>query len=254
MVTSHLRWLLGIACAAGLIHALAAQTSPSPTFEVASIKPNKSGAPGVGAAGDRFSNGQIRTTNIPLRLLIQQAFERMQKDLVVGGPAWMESERWDIAAKADSPTAAMLPMIRALLADRFKLVTHHEMRERPIYELVMARPDGRFGPSLHPSTGPSDFRDVAGVFTARAVPIVRLVDVLRLPTQRIVVDRTGLSGTYDIDLHWAPIGPTAAGGSPAAEDVSIFTAVKEQLGLKLESTREAVDVLVIDHVEKPTED
>ena len=105
-----------IACGLAL-HVLA--QAPAPTdrlaFEVASIKLNRSGVGPVGAPGDRFSNGQFRTTNIPLRLLMRQAFERMQTDEIEGGPAWLDTDRWDITAKAESPTAKMLPMIGTLL-------------------------------------------------------------------------------------------------------------------------------------------
>src|SRR2546423_3499118 len=141
----------------------AAAEQKEPAFDVTSAKQNTAGAAAVGAG--RFSNGEFRTINIPLRLLMRQAFQRMQDDELVGGPPWLDTDRWDIAAKADSPTADMLPMIRTLLADRFKLITHHETRERSIYALVVARRDGRLGPSLRPSTGKSDFRDTGAAFT-----------------------------------------------------------------------------------------
>jgi uncharacterized protein (TIGR03435 family) len=258
MLKSRLFGAVGIVAVAGGV--LVAQTPTSPAFEVASIKPNKSGLGPVGGPGDRFSNGELQTTNIPLRLLIRQAFQRMQKDEIEGGPAWMDTDRWDIVAKAESPTGDMLPMIRNLLADRFKLVTHYETRERPIYALVIARRDGRLGPSLRPSTEPSDNRQLAGAFTAHGVPFKLLVDVLAASVQQRVIDRTKLSGTYDIDLHWAPMGLRLQSDSQTLSDVnpsdapSIFTALQEQLGLKLESTKGPVDVLVIDHVEHPTAD
>jgi uncharacterized protein (TIGR03435 family) len=181
----------------------------------------------------------------------------MQEDEIEGGPAWMDSDRWDIAAKAGSPTAAMLPMIRTLLADRFKLVTHHETRELPVYELVLARRDGRLGPSMRPSTGQSRFQQRIGVLTGSAVPINILVTTLANAglVRRAVIDRTGLSGTYDIELHWGVDIPAGRGiDVPPSDAPSIFTAVQEQLGLKLESTKGSVDVLVIDHVERPAED
>src|SRR5205814_1064416 len=105
---------------------------------VASVKANKSGAPGAGAAGDRFSNGQWRTTNMPLRLLMRQVFERFQELDLTGGPGWLDIDRWDINAKSDSPTADMRAMMRTVLADRFKLITHHETRTAPIYTIVLA--------------------------------------------------------------------------------------------------------------------
>jgi uncharacterized protein (TIGR03435 family) len=152
----------------------------------------------------------------------------------------------------------MLPMMRALLAERFKLVTHHEVRSLPIYSVVIARGDGRLGTSLRPSTEPRRLvQDGLGVFIVRGETIERLAVRLSQAARRPVVDRTGLSGTYDIDLHFAPLGlatATGADASPPTDAPSIFTAVQEQLGLKLEATTAPVDVLVIDHVEKPTAD
>jgi len=234
----------------------AAQTPPSPAFEVASVKANTSGALNVGGAGDRFANGQYQTTNIPLRLLMRQAFERSQNIDFVGGPSWIDTDRWDIKAKADSPTADMRPMIRTLLAERFKLVTHRETRQLPIYALLIARSDGRLGSSLHRSDEPRRLvQDTYGVFIARGETIEGLARRLNQAVRRPVVDRTGLSGTYDVDLRFAPLGPASpADVSSAADAPSIFTAVQEQLGLKLEATTGALDVLVIDRVERPTED
>jgi uncharacterized protein (TIGR03435 family) len=233
-----------------------AQSAPSSTFEVASVKVNRSGAPYIGGAGDRFSNGQFRTTNIPLRVLIRQAFERYQDDEVVGGPSWLDTDRWDIVAKAESPTAPMLPMIRTLLFDRFKLTTHHETRERPVYALVLARRDRRIGPSLREAVGPSSFRGSTGVVAGRAVAIRLLATLLGSAVSRPVIDRTGLTATYDVDLRWKPLGPNVpTSNDQALSDLpDIFTAVEEQLGLKLEPSKGSVDVLVIDHVERAAED
>ncbi len=234
---------------------LHAQSPPEPAFEVASVKANRSGAPYVGAAGDRFSNGQFRTTNIPLRLLMRQAFERFQDDDVIGGPGWLDTERWDIVAKAESPTADMLPMIRSLLAERFKLSTHLDTRERPIYLLTIARSDGRLGPSLRPGTGPATSLGASASVTGRAMSMSRLASLIGSAVRRRVTDRTGLSGTYDVELRWNPVGLAAAPPADATSDSpDIFTAVREQLGLSLESSRGPVDVLVIDRVERPTED
>lgn len=112
------------------------------------MKPNRSGQPGLGAPGDGAANGRYRVTNVPLRGLMREAFQRWQDDEIMGGPSWLDTDRWDIVAKVDSPTAAIWPRVRTLLADRFKLVTHHETRELPMYALVVARRDGRLGPNL----------------------------------------------------------------------------------------------------------
>jgi uncharacterized protein (TIGR03435 family) len=256
MAKSRVLSMVVISTVGALAGGMSAQTPLSPAFEVASVKSNKSGAPNVGAAGDRFANGQFQTTNIPLRLLMRQAFERWQNVDLVGGPAWIDTDRWDIKAKADSPAVDMRPMIRSLLGERFKLVTHHEMRALPIYAVTIARRDGRLGPSLRSSTEPfSLVQDRFGVYTVRGQTIEGLAARLNQAVRRPVVDRTGLRGTYDIDLHFAPLDPVpGAELSPPVDAPSIFTAVQEQLGLTLEATTGPVDVLEIDHVERPTED
>ncbi len=236
-------------------HAQPTPATPEPAFEVASVKANRSGAPYVGGAGDRFSDGEFRTTNIPLRLLMRQAFERWQADDVVGGPAWLDSDRWDIVAKAESRTANMLPMIRSLLAERFKLTVHHETKERPIYLLTVARRDGRLGPSLRPTTGPTSFLGSTGIVTGRAVTMRQLAALLGSAAGRPVTDRTGLRDTYDVELKWTPTGAAGASGGDVGRDgPDVFTAIQEQLGLKLEPSRGPLDVLVVDRVERPTDD
>jgi uncharacterized protein (TIGR03435 family) len=159
-------------------------------------------------------------------------------------------------------------MTRTLLADRFKLVVHGETREMPIYALVLARRDGTLGPQFHHSTvdcTASTARCGAGKtgdFTmhGEAIPMGQLLVGLLPWVDRFIVDRTGLTGIFDVDLQWTPgrLPPGAGppGGPPPVDPnrPSIFTAVQEQLGLKLESAKGPVDVLVIDHIERPTED
>ena len=234
------------------VHAQQAQPDREPAFQVTSVKPNRSGAPAVGGPGDRFASGQFHTTNIPLRLLIRQSFQLYQPDEIVGGPSWLDTDRWDIAGKTESPTATMLPMIRSLLRDRFKLATHFEKRDLPVYALVVARSDG-VGPALRPTGEPPNFRQGVGSLTGRA-SINVLVNTLASATQRHVVDRTGLRGTYEMNVHWTPANLPAGVVPDAPDSPSVFTAVQEQLGLKLESTTAPVDVLVIDKVEKPAAD
>jgi len=246
-------------------------------FEVASIKPNTSGETGIGAPGDGAVNGRYRVTNTTVRDLMRQAFQRWRDDEIIGGPSWLDTERWDIVAKADLPTSSIMPRVRTLLSDRFKLVTHHETRERPIFALVVARNDGRLGPNLRASdcvTGLKPdgtrcgLRIGVGTFVGSSVAMRTLVDgLLTSAVQRTVVDRTGLSGNYDVDLHWTPENiPERAAGTSHDQPVtvngasvdpngpSLFTALQEQLGLKLESTKGPIDVLVIDHVERPRPD
>ena len=162
----------------------------------------------------------------------------------------------------------MFPRVQTLLRDRFKLLTHRETRELPIYALNLDRRDGKLGPKLQRSTcaGGRDgtqqpcgrFRSGPGIFTANGVGLSLFTEVISPAVQRLVVDQTGLAGTFDMELHWLPddpaIGPQPNTPSPDPTDPSIFTALREQFGLKLEPARRPVDVFVIDRVEHPTED
>jgi uncharacterized protein (TIGR03435 family) len=226
-----------------------AQADREPAFEVTSVTQNTSGAQAVGGPADRFSNGEFHLTNVPLRLLIRQTFQVQEQELI-GGPAWMDTDRWDISGKTPSESAALLPMVRSLMRDRFKLATHFEKRDLPVYALVLMNTDGRLGPTIRPTTEPPNFRQGIGTLAGRA-PISVIVSVLAFATQRHIVDRTGLHGTYDVNLHWLPTNLPANVTPDVPNSPSIFTAVQEQLGLRLESTHAPVDVLVIDRVEKP---
>jgi len=240
----------------------------APTFEVASIKPNKSGPQGAG--GGIVPNG-VNITNLPLRAIIQLAYGIGQPSKVINAPNWIVTERFDITARASDRVqqGEIGRMLQALLKDRFSLVAHKEMREVTAYVLTMARPDGKLGPQLHVSSA-----ECAGLLDGTAAkdavrcgprpggpgklilvgsPISLTVNLLSLMLQGPVVDKTGLTGKYDLEVAFAPIVPAT---SPEAADPggpSIFTAFREQLGLKLDSGKTQEEVLVIDHVDRPTE-
>ena len=174
-VSSPLLLLTIVAVAVGVMASshVRADAEREPAFDVTSVKANTSGAIPIGGPGDRFSKGQLHTTNIPLRLLIRQAFQIPQDDELVGGPSWLDTERWDVAGKTESASAAMLPMVRSLLRDRFKLATHYEKRELPVYALVLARTDGQLGPTIRRTTEPPNFREGIGTLTGRAPRVDR---------------------------------------------------------------------------------
>jgi len=273
--------------------------APAPTgplsFEVATVKPNNSGENNI-----RFGlqpGGRFLATNAPARQMIIFAYQ-LQNFQLVDAPAWTQNERFDIQAKAEEGTATGVPatpgtigpmqrMMQSLLADRFKLAVHWETREMPIYALVVAKP-GQLGPQLKASTtdcaavfaaarrggGPPvppqpGVRPQCGMFGGRgsimagAFPMSQLAQTLSQQVQRIVVDKTGLTGTYDFEMTYTPeaggglgLPPGADPGAAAApqDGPSIFTALQEQLGLKLESQRGPVQVLVVDRMERPTPD
>jgi len=272
----------------------AAEAPANPVFEVASVRQNRSGEGFIRigmAPGGRFT-----ATNMPLRQLILMAYQ-VQPFQIDGGPSWMTSDRFDIVAKADRDVPPPAPgvagpmqfMMRALLADRFKLTLHNEQKEMPVYNLVVARADGKLGPQLKQSTtdcaaimaagrrgggppSPPSFNEpiqcgmrvLPGTLSAGGFPLSQFAQFLSTTVQRIVVDRTGLTGNFDVNMTWTPDQlpqgrgdpPPGAPPLPAIDPngPSIFTAVQEQLGLKLESTKAPVDMLVVDRAEHPTED
>jgi uncharacterized protein (TIGR03435 family) len=238
-----------------------AQTPPATAaFDVVSIKRSAAGGQESMVA---HPGGQLTATSLPLRFLIRATYQ-VQDDQIQGGPEWISTERFDVMAKAEAntPLPQLVPMLKALLRDRFKLVVHSEQRELPMFALVALPGNGRRGPGLRDTACAALDIDLnrpqqqrcanisqgRGRLTLRGMPLSQLLPFLAPVVNRTVVDRTALDGRYDIDLTWTP-----ELSSTAAEAVSIFTALQEQLGLKLESTKGPVDVLVIDHVERPTE-
>jgi uncharacterized protein (TIGR03435 family) len=274
---------LALTAAAVISVGAAAQTPPpvqaASAFEVASIRKN------VSVSDDAWvraqPGGRLTVSNNTLRNIIRNAYT-VQDYQIVGGPDWMNTERWDITAKAaeDTSPAQMLLLVRTLLAERFTLVIRHETREQPMFALVLARTDGRLGPQLRASPvdcaalfaaakargaqppATTNGRPTCGSRTSRgnmmttATPMADFARNIARFTGRPVVDRTGLTGSYDIDLAWTPEeGPPSADAAPPPGDgVSLFTALQEQLGLKLDAQHGPVDVLVIESVEPPTED
>ena len=257
-------FLIPLAFAAiGQSNGQAAQASDTkPSFEVATIKRNTS-LDGNGGMRNE-PGGRFEAVNAPAFWLVASAYSESMGGLrpsqIIGAPSWLESEHYDIAAKAANATDMSSVdktrlLLRSLLEDRFKLRVHREQREMPIYALVRARSDGTLGPRFKQST-PDCFQGSAkcgfaggplGRIKAEAITMDLLTQLLASASDRIVVDRTGLRGGFDIDLEWSP-------DQTASDKPSIFTAVQEQLGLKLESTKGPVPIIVIDHVERPTPD
>jgi bla regulator protein BlaR1 len=290
---------LAVVCATA---ALAAQVPPQapgaqealPSFEVASVRVNRS------AQGGRFirpqPGGRFETTNMRLRDLIGFAYQ-VRPFQIEGGPDWMDSVGFDIVAKAEGDVPPPLPgagpspqllMLRSLLIERFKLSVRRETKESAVYDLTLARADGRLGPNLSPSTtdcaallkaamkagGPpmppmQNDRMTCGMRMSPSrvdlggLSLTEFVNGLGMLLQRTVVDRTGLTGNYDATMTFSPeqlpglpLPPPGAAGTPPLDPnaPSLFTALQEQLGLKLESTRGPVEVLIVDRAEMPMED
>jgi uncharacterized protein (TIGR03435 family) len=274
-------WMLavGLSMAAGAL--LGAQAAPAPAFEVVSVKPNDSGAPGSSSLV--MAGGRYLATNATLRTMIRTAWQ-VHDDQIIGGPDWIGVDRFDLTAKAagNPPLQGFIVqarlMLRSALADRFKLVLQPERREIPVYALVLGRSDGRTGPQLtrtdpascagppraisvapgapepsEPSPCDSAFSRPAHL-SGRGRDASTLVAQIAQWADRVIVDRTGLTGQFDWDLQWTiePRSPEPAAAPTTG--VPFVTAVQEQLGLKLEPQRAPVDVLVIRRVERFTPD
>jgi uncharacterized protein (TIGR03435 family) len=260
-----------------------------PAFEVASVKPHSGNE---GPRGISFSpSGRFAWNRMTVRQLLQSAYGELGPKEVDGGPGWLSTDAFDIAATSPEALAEMAPdgtpvglfrRLRTLLEDRFALKAHIESRSRPVYALEPAATPVALGAGLtrvqidcaavtreaaagrrealpYGQQPPCSLSPAPGRVRGRAVSMAQLVGVLEAPAGRPVIDRTGLTGSFDLDLRWAfefPPGALINGQpAPAATDgPSIFTAVREQLGLKLEASRADVPVLVIDSVSRPTPD
>ena len=311
--------VLGVCAGIARPTAQAPVQAPAPTsLEVASVKPsNPNGSGPFGAFPMVLPQGVggLSASNITLRLLIRMSYG-VQDFQIIGGPAWQTTSKFDITAKATEGTATstqdLQPLIKAVLAERFKLKTHTEQREMPLYNLVLARSDNKLGPEMKASTsdcskaseemkkraealkgGPAalmsmlpkpgetmkcavspaiDPSNLGAGFGMRGdgQPMSMLTLMLTQFTGRVVEDKTGLTGLYDWVLRFNPevlmalaasAGinvpvPSALTGanSPFADSPSLTTALQEQLGLKLDSQRGPVEVLVIDSAELPEPD
>ena len=236
-------------------------SAPKDSFEVAAIKP---GDPNNRQSGVHWqAGGRVANTNATVKSLIAFAYA-LPEEQVLGGDKWLDSDEYSIAAKPDSPIRSgeagylqMKALFQALLADRFKVRVHNETREGAVYNLVILK-NGRLKEA--DANSGSGLRTRMGHFIGTGVPIFALTQIISQQLARPVIDKTGLTGKYNFDLTYAldplegnPFGPVTR-DSPSPPDYnspSIFTAIEEQLGLRLQSTKGPVEVVVIDHAEKP---
>ena len=259
-----------------------AQERDLPAFEVASIKP-RTGEPALQApySPDRYTHSDATLVDLIAFAYDAQDFQ------VIGGPEWIRTSRYEISAKAIAVPSenGMRLMVRRLLADRFGLRTHGETREMAVYRLVTARSDGRLGQRIKPSSincpaliearsarASADaappclwrigFMATSALMTLDGAPLPRLARLLQPMLGRIVLERTGLTGTFDLQLEFSPeqtaarfaLAPNVPATQPARDGLSLFTALEEQLGLKLESARDQVPVTIVDEARTPAPD
>lgn len=278
---------IGIPIAIGILNAPqvhAQAEAPKLTFEVASIKPNSGDDRRIGI--QVLPGGDLRTTGTTLKFLITYAYD-VRDFQVSGGPGWINSDRFDIMAKSeqgssDSTPDDMLKMtdaqmktaaekmrikLQALLAERFQLTIHHETKEQPVYALVVGKNGTKLQESQSNAGAPRRLMRMGrGELNGEGIAMEFIASSLSNQLGRPVIDRTGLTGHYDFKLQWTPDPGQSRGifGGPPPPGVdappppdpngpSIFTAVQEQLGLRLESQKGPVDLIVIDRVEKLSE-
>jgi uncharacterized protein (TIGR03435 family) len=223
-------------------------SAQSPTFDVVSIKRNTSGLPGF--SGGVTPGGRLDLFNAPTARLIRLAYP-MQTTALIGAPEWVMTERYDVTAIAGSQTtrAEIQSMLRVLLEERFKLVAHQETREQPTFSLVLARSDGRLGPQMQRSNldcaaveaansrnqpvplaangaPPCGIVEYGGIFRGGGITMGLLSQDLSGSAGRVVIDKTGLTGPYEMTLRYS--GPASTGGGAADDPPSIVTALQEQ--------------------------
>ena len=225
--------------------AISPPESVAQEFDVASVKANKSG---LFASSLERSGGQLTLRNASVRECIELAYGILDKHYALSGPTWLDSDRYDIVAKASAttPRDRLLLMLRKLLADRFNLNVHREKRQVRVYTLVAARD----GPKMKAASGVrSNFAFGPGHVAAAELSMAEFADRLSGPVFQLglpVIDSTGLPGTFDFTLDWSS-GDTAA---EAIAKPSLFTAIEEQLGLKLRPAKSQIDIWVVDHAER----
>jgi uncharacterized protein (TIGR03435 family) len=276
-------------CSATFALAQLPSVTKTGTFEVASVKPSAKPQPNPLGFPVRFTfriepGGMVRASQITLRELIMNAYD-LPPFRVDGGPGWINSDRFEVMAAPEPGFSGTIEdvrgMVRALLSERFKLRVHTENRESPVYHLVLARKDGKLGTQLRssttnceavrsrrapgreppagglePSCRPSFDANVreAAMTELEGESMEGFARTLQSEARRTVLDRTGLAGTFDIQLAFTPEPLPGLPRMPGSENgLSLFTAMQEQLGLKLEADRAPVEVLVIDSAEKPTQ-
>jgi uncharacterized protein (TIGR03435 family) len=264
-----------------------------PSFEVASVKrsaPEDTIFVRLGSSGGRFFGTRI--TLRTLLQIAYESLDRspLLDSQLIGAPGWVDTDRFDIEAKTEQanagpiPQEKLQPIMQALLEDRFQLKAHRELRELPVYHLAVARERPKmklsedqtppvlpsqpipFNPSVAPPRGLAQVRSASApesglILRGRAIPVSKLANLLPVWVGRPVIDQTHLGGLFDIQLQFTPSLSEVSGATPPTAQpavagpsgTSIFTALQEQLGLKLESAKAPLEVLVIDSVQKPSE-
>jgi uncharacterized protein (TIGR03435 family) len=236
--------------------ALGLAQTPKEAFEVASIKPSDPNAHGSSSNTDRRF---VTIKNWTLKRLVERAFD-VQDYQVTGGPNWLDSVHFDISAKVDEAQPELkgkegqvriMAMYRSLLDERFQFQFHRETKTLPVYNLVAAK--SGFKLTAVEANGQQSMSSSNRKLTSKGVDMPALAVFLSRTMERPVQDATGISGVFDFQLEWSPDEPAKAADGNEPAGPSIFTALQEQLGLRLEAAKGPVEIIIVDHAEKPTE-
>ena len=217
------------------------------SFDVASVKLNQTG--GDSRRAGTSPGGTFTATNVTLKLLISRAYGVAEAQ-IEGGPGWIDTETYDIAAKADTPLEMsreeVRPCLQALLAERFQLTIHRKPKPGAVFSLVMAKNGPRFKEHSGPGQAGINVSSDSGMaaITGTKTTMTRLAEYLSSQAERPVIDNTGLQGEYDFRVEWA------TDEKPGSPRPSIFTALQEQLGLKLNATKGTIEMIVVDRAER----
>jgi len=239
------------------------------TYDVISVKPNTSGGGGMRMM---ITPDGFQADNVSLKMMMQNAYQ-YNPELIFGLPKWADTDRFDVKAKvAEEDLPALKKMappdrikiMQSVMEERFKVKVHRETKELPTYDLVIAKGGLKIKEAVLDENSPIAMKGPdgkahggmvtmgRGMLKAQVVPTETLIKMLSSVTQRTVVDKTGLKGSYNFELKWTP--DDAPAGSTEENSGSIFTALQEQLGLRLDASKGMVETLMVDHVEKPSED
>ena len=262
----------------GLVRLAVAQTQTPPQFEVATVKPADPNAQGIRIMFQ--PGGGLKVEGGSVKMLITLAYN-VREFQISGGPSWLSSDRYDILAKAEQPTEpipfpkmteaqrtefqqGIKDRLKTLLADRFHLVVRQEMKEMPVYALTQAKSGSKLKVSAPDDPEKPGMRGIMmrpGMITGTFGDLRILVDSLSNIVGRPVIDKTGLDGKYDWKLEWTPdrsqmspgmVRPENPANPPDISGLSIYTALEEQLGLKLEAQKAPAPVIIVDKAEKPS--
>jgi uncharacterized protein (TIGR03435 family) len=243
-----------------------AAAQDTPRFDAITVRPHDKNDPSQDG-GIHWAGLVFEAKNVPLTFVMTQAFG-VKKWLIAGLPAWAEKTTWDVNAKVSEGDLKLMQnmtreqrsqMLQVVLAEQFQLRYHYESRVEPVYELALLPGGPKFKPTPSVASGEAAQHHGGWTFTqglvkVEAITMAQFANGLSPLVERVVVDKTSLAGMYDLELHWTPevsSGSNTDNGLPGAATPGIYTALREQLGMKLTSAKAPVPVLVVDHMEQP---